>query len=222
MSCHNYCSGNYSSGSLRNVCNIPVTYTIALCSTNVSNGEAVCLPSNCQDNSWLLNNCQETYSEPTRDNCGEPTSHQPANCDSRNYEASCCPSTAHYVPRPRQGTGFLPVSSSISASYLPVSCRPLSRVSSSCRPLSPLLYNSHSLGCVPTGYRPLNHLSNSYRPLSFLTYGCQPLGSLPCGSQPFRVVSSSFIPLRPFSSDCQPLTHIFSTCRPSCTALEYR
>ncbi|XP_049714456.1 keratin-associated protein 26-1 [Elephas maximus indicus] len=210
MSCHNYCSGNYSSGSLRNICHIPVTSSSALCSTNVSYGDAFCLPSSCQGSSWLLDNCQET--------CSEPTSCQPANCEPSN---SCCPSTAYYVPRPCQGTSFLPVSSSISSSCFPVSCRPLSYVPSGCRPLSPLLYNSHLLGCAPIGYRPLNCLPNSCRPLSLLTYGCQPLSGLACGLQPFSIVSSSLRPLRPLSSGCQPLAHVFSTCRPSCSALGY-
>ncbi|KAM9201599.1 keratin-associated protein 26-1 [Dugong dugon] len=210
MSCHNHCPGNYSSGSLRNICHIPVTSSSALCSTNVSCGDAICLPSTCQGSSWLLDNCQET--------CNEPTSCQPANCEPSN---SCCPSTAYYVTRPYQGTSFLPVSSSISSAYLPLSCRPLGYVSSSYRPLRPLLYSSHPLGCAPVGYRPLDCLSNSYQPLSLLTYGCRPLGGLTCGSQPPSVVPSSLRPLRPLSSGCQPLAHVFSTCHPSCSALGY-
>nr|XP_014722071.2 keratin-associated protein 26-1 [Equus asinus] len=181
MSCHNYCSGSYSLGSLRNPCHIPLPSSIALCSTNVSCGDVVCLPSSCQDHTWLLDNCQET--------CNEPTSCQPASCEPSNCATSHCPSTAYYVPRPSQGTSFLPAASYVSSSYLPVSSRPLSYVSSSCRPLSLLPYIS------------------------------RPFGYLPCRPQPLSIVSSSLRPLHPLSVGYQPLTHVFNTCRPFCSAL---
>ncbi|XP_006862641.1 PREDICTED: keratin-associated protein 26-1-like [Chrysochloris asiatica] len=219
MSCRNCCSGNYSSGFRRNVCHIPASSSIALCSTDMSYGDTICLPSSCQGNSWLLDNCQDTFSESTRDNCGESTICQPTNSEHNNCEASSCPPTACYVPRPCQGTSFIPVSSSISSTCLPVSCRPLNFVSSGCRPLSPLLYSSHPLGCGPIGYRPLNCFSNSCRPLSLFTYGCRPLGGLTCGPQPLNVVSSSLRPVQCLPTGYQPLTHIFSTCRPSCSVL---
>ncbi|XP_057552326.1 keratin-associated protein 26-1 [Hippopotamus amphibius kiboko] len=178
MSCHNYCSGNYSLGSLRSPCLVPFPSSIALCSTNVCGGsDVLCLPSSCQDHTWLLNNSQET--------CTEPSSCQPANREPSNCETSSCTSSGCYVPRPCLGTSFLPGSSYISGSCLPVSCRPPSYVSSSCQPLS------------------------------LLTYGCRPLGCLPCGPHPLGVLSSSLRPLRPLFSGCHPLTHVFSTCHPS-------
>nr|XP_036868968.1 keratin-associated protein 26-1-like [Manis javanica] len=180
MSCLNYRSGNYSTGSLRNPCHIPFTSSNALCSTNVSCGDVLYLPSSFQDHICPLDNCQET--------CRDPTGCLPA-CEPSNHGTSCCPSTVYYVPRPCQGTSFLPAGSCISSSHLPVSCRPLSYVSSSCQPLS--LFPS----------------------------GCCPWACLPCGPQSPRVVSSSLVPLRPLFGGCQPQNHMFSTCRPSCSAL---
>lgn len=211
MSCPNYCSGNCSSGSLRTSCHIPLT-SIALCPTNVSCGDVLCLPTSCQDPTWLTDNCQET--------CGEPTSCQPAHCETGNLETSCSSSTAYYVPRPCQGSSFLPASSFISSSCLPLSCRPQSYVSSGYRPLR-LLLNSYQPigGCVPSGCRPQSCFSNSCQPQNLLTSGCRPSSCLAYGPQTLHVVSSSLRPLRPLFSGCQPLTHVFNTCRPSCSGL---
>ncbi|KAM6224016.1 keratin-associated protein 26-1 [Rhynchocyon petersi] len=214
MTCHIFCSGNYSSVSLRNHCHVPVTSCIAICPASVKYGDAICLPSRYQGSSWLLDKCQESCNEPTGNNCSET-----ASCGSWRCEASCYPSAACYVPRPCQGAGFLPVSSFISSSCLPVSCRPLN-VSSGCLPLSALVYNSHSLGCVSTGNQPQNYFSNSWPPLSLSTYGCRPLGGLACGPQPLSIVSSSVRPLQPLSNNCQLLIHVFNTCPPSCFAFE--
>ncbi|XP_032132570.1 keratin-associated protein 26-1 [Sapajus apella] len=211
MSCPNYCSGNSSSGALRTSCHIPLT-SVALCPTNVSCGDVLCLPTSCQDHTWLTDNCPET--------CGEPASCQPAHCETGNLETSCCSSTAYYVPRSCQGTRFLPAASFISSSCLPVSCRPQSYVSSSCRPLRPLINSCRPIGsCVPGGYRPQSSFSNSCQPPSLLTSGYRPSGCLAYGPQTLHVVSSSLRPLGPLFSGCQPLSHVFSTCRPSCSAL---
>ncbi|XP_075399044.1 keratin-associated protein 26-1 [Tenrec ecaudatus] len=217
MSSRNYCSG--SSRSLRNPCHTPVSSSIAFCTNSVNYGDAICLPSSCQGNPWILDNCHETYSEPTKDNCGEPAICQPASCERRTREASCCPPTAYCVSRPYQGTSFLPVPSVLSGSCLPVSCRPLSYVSSSYRPLSSQIYDSHSFGCVPMGYGPLNYLPNTCGPVNLLNYGYQPFGGLTCRPQALGVVPNSLRPARPLSSCCQPLTHVFNTCRPSGSAL---
>ncbi|XP_053420574.1 keratin-associated protein 26-1 [Nycticebus coucang] len=206
MSCPNYCSGNFSSGALRNSCPVPSTSSVAICSTNVSCGDALCLPSSFQDHTWLTDNCQET--------CGEPASCRPA-----NLETSCCSSSAYYLAKPCQGSSFLPASSFISSSCLPGSCRPLSFVSSSCCPQNPLL-NSGQLvgGCVPSGCRPLPCLSTSCQPQGLFTYGYRPVGCLTYRPQTLPVVSSSLRPLGPSSSGCQPLTRVFGTCRPPCSA----
>ncbi|TEA32422.1 hypothetical protein DBR06_SOUSAS4710052, partial [Sousa chinensis] len=130
--------GNYSLRFLRSACHVPPPSSIALCSTNVSGGDVLCLPSSCQDHTWLLNNSQET--------CSEPTSCQLASCEPSNCETSSCPSSGCYVPRPCQGTSFPPAASCISGSCFPVCYRPLSYVSSSCQPLRLLTY-----GCRPLG-----------------------------------------------------------------------
>ncbi|XP_047602897.1 keratin-associated protein 26-1 [Lutra lutra] len=177
MSCHN-CPATYSLGSLRNPGHIPLSSSIALCSLGVSCGDVLCLPSNCQDHLRPRDNCQES--------CSEPANCQPAHCD---YETSCCPPTAYYVSRPCQGTTFLPATSYISGS------------------------------CLPVSYRPLSYVSSSNRPLSLLTYGCRPLGCLPCSPQPLSMVPSSLRPLCPVLTGCHPLSHVFSTCPGSCSAL---
>ncbi|XP_037707022.1 keratin-associated protein 26-1-like [Choloepus didactylus] len=219
MSCNNYCSRNYSSGSLRNSCHVPVTSSFALCPTSVGYGDAVCLPSTCQGSTWILDNCHGTCSDPTKETCGEPTSCQPAICEPSNCETSCCSSTAYYVPRPCQGSSFLPASSYNHGSCFPVPYRPLNYGPSSCRPLRPLLYSFQPLGYAPSGYRPLNSFSHSCRPLSLLTYGHQPLGCLAGGPQSLSFVPSSLRPLQPLSRGCQPLTPVVSTCHPSCYAV---
>uniref|UniRef100_A0A8C9CFV6 Keratin-associated protein n=1 Tax=Phocoena sinus TaxID=42100 RepID=A0A8C9CFV6_PHOSS len=190
------CPKSYSLGSLRNACHVPPPSSIALCSMNVSGGDVLCLPSSCQDHTWLLNNGQET--------CSEPTSCQPASCDPSNCEISSCPSSGCYVPRPCQGTSFLPASSCVSGSCFPVCYRPLSYVSSSCQPLRHSLY--------------LLHVSN-YSTSALISYHLlvHPTLSL-LWDNSFGIVSNSLRPLHPLFIGCQPLTHVFSTCHPSCSA----
>ncbi|XP_038437249.1 keratin-associated protein 26-1 [Canis lupus familiaris] len=166
MSCHN-CSANYSLGSLRNPCHIPLTSSVALCSTHVSCGDVVCLPTNCQDHPQPLDNCQET--------CSESTSCQPGHCEPNNCETSCYPSTTYYVSRPCQGTTFLPAVSYVSGSCLPVSFRPLTCVSNSGRPLSLFTYGCRPLGSLPCGPQTLSIVPSSLRPLRPVFSGSQPL-----------------------------------------------
>ncbi|KAL1787468.1 keratin-associated protein 26-1 [Sigmodon hispidus] len=209
MTSRHNCSGNCSSGSVRNSCHIQTTPSIALCSTNMGYGEVFCIPSNCQDHTWFMDNCPET--------CGEPSSGQPANHEASNYENSHC-SSAYYVPRPCQGSGYFPASSIISGVCLPASCRPVSYVSSSYRPVSPFINNCHSVGCVSGGYRPLPCVSSSCQPLSIVPYGCRPSGCVSHGPQTIHIVSNGVRPLQPISGGCQPVTRVFGTCRPSCSA----
>ncbi|XP_048201744.1 keratin-associated protein 26-1-like [Perognathus longimembris pacificus] len=209
MSCHNFCSDTCSSGSLRNSCHLPLAPSIAVCSTHMNYGQVFCLPGRCQDHTCLADNCQES--------CREPAGCQPESQESNNnFETSCYPSTAYYVPRPCQGGGFLPASSFISSSCLPVSYRPLSYVSSSCRPVGPLFNTCQPGGCVSSGCHPFTCLPNSYRPQGLLTSGCRPLGCVTFGPQTVHVVPSSLRPQHPLSSGGQPLTPVCITCRPSC------
>ncbi|XP_042532650.1 keratin-associated protein 26-1 [Dipodomys spectabilis] len=205
MSCHNFCSDNCSSGSLRNSCHLPLVPSMAICSSNMNcGGEVFHLTRSCPDHTCFGDNCQESC--------------QPAGQECNNFETSCYPSTTYYMPRPCQGTGFSPAASLISSSCLPASCRPLSYVSSSCHPVRPLFNSCQPVGCVSSGYRPFVCLPNSYRPQSLLTAGCRPLGCVAFGPQTVSIVSSSLRPLQPLSSGCQPLTPVCVTCRPSCCA----
>ncbi|CAH6792509.1 keratin-associated protein 26-1 [Phodopus roborovskii] len=205
MAGRNNCSGNCSSGSLRNSCHIPANPSIALCSTNMGCGEVFCIPSNCQDHTWVMDNCPETF--------GEPSSGQPGSHEASSYENSCC-SSVYYVSRPCQGSGYLPVSSIISGVCLPASCRPGSYVSSSYRPVSPSFSNCRPAGC----YRPLPCVSNSCRPMGIVPYACRPSGCMSYGPQAIHIVSNSLRPLQPGSGVCQPVTRVFGACRPSCSA----
>lgn len=162
MSCLNSCSGNYSLGVLRNPCYIPLTSSFAPCSTNVSRGDVLCLPSSFQDHTWLMDNCQET--------CGELISCQPPNCEPSNYETSCCSSTVYCGPRPCPGTSFLPA-----ASYISSSCLPGSYVSSSCRPQRLFTYGCRPVRWIPCGSQSLSVVLSSLRPLRPLFSGCRPL-----------------------------------------------
>ncbi|XP_005375683.1 PREDICTED: keratin-associated protein 26-1 [Chinchilla lanigera] len=208
MSCRNSCSGNCSSGSPRNSCHVPLNPAVALCSTNVNGGDVLYLPSSCQDSTWFTDYCQGT--------CEESTSCQPSTCGPSHGGSACCSSTGHYVTRPCHEGNFLPASSFVSSSVIPVSYRPVSYVSSSCRPLSPLVNNFQPTGCVPSCYRPLPCFSSSGRPLSILPYGCQPSASVVYRPQTVHVVSSGLRPVQPFSSGCRPLTNVVSPCHPSC------
>ncbi|EHB02557.1 Keratin-associated protein 26-1 [Heterocephalus glaber] len=215
MSCRNSCSGNCSSESPRNSCHVPLNPAVALCSTSVSGGEILYLPSSCQDSIWFTD-----YSQGP---CEESTSCQPAPCAPSLGGAACCSSTGHYVHRPCHGGSFLPASSFISSSSIPVSYRPLSYMSSSCHPLSPLVNTFQPAGCVSSGsvssgYRPILCFSSPGRPLSVLPYGCQPSGSVVYRPQTVHVVSSGLRPVQPLSSGCQPLTSVVSPCHASCSA----
>lgn len=211
MTSRNNCSGNCSSGSLRSSCHLPATpSSIALCSSNMGCGEVFCIPSNCQDHTWFMNNCPETF--------GERSGGQPGGHEASNYENTCC-SSGCYVPRPCQGSGYLPASSIISGVCHPTSCRPVSFVSSSYRPVSPFINNCQPVGCGSgSGYRPLPCVSNSCRPVGIVPYGCRPSGCVGYGPQTIHIVSHSFRPLQPVSGGCQPVTPVFGTCRPSCSA----
>lgn len=181
MSCHNYCSGNHPLVSLGSPCHIPVASSVGRYSPSVSVGDALCLPSSCQDRTWILSNGQET--------CSEPTGCQPADCGPSSWETSSCPSSGCYVPRPGRGTSCLPASSYLSGSCLSVSYRPLTYVASSWRPS----------GLLPCGYRPSGSLSCSPQPISIVSSGLRPLRPVFSGCQTLPYV---FSPYRPSCSTC--------------------
>ncbi|OWK00543.1 hypothetical protein Celaphus_00019446 [Cervus elaphus hippelaphus] len=181
MSCHNYCSGNHPLVSLGSPCHIPVASSVGRYSPSVSVGDALCLPSSCQDRTWILSNGQET--------CSEPTGCQPADCGPSSWETSSCPSSGCYVPRPGRGTSCLPASSYLSGSCLSVSYRPLTYVASSWRPS----------GLLPCGYRPSGSLSCGPQPISIVSSGLRPLRPVFSGCQTLPYV---FSPYRPSCSTC--------------------
>ncbi|EDM10660.1 rCG58737 [Rattus norvegicus] len=209
MANRNNCSSSCTSGSLRNSCHIPASSNIALCSTNMGCGEVFCVPSNCQDHTWFMDNCPETFAE--------PISGQPPSREASGFENSCC-SSAYCVPRPCHGSGYLPTTSFISGSCLPASYRPVSYVSSSCRPVSPFMNSCRPVSCGSGGYRPLPCVSNSCRPVGIVTYGCRPSGCVTYGPQTIHIVSNSLRPLQPVCGGCQPAIPVFGSCRPSCSA----
>ncbi|XP_003467335.1 keratin-associated protein 26-1 [Cavia porcellus] len=206
MSCRNSGTGNCSSGSPRSSYHVPLNPAVALCSPNVSCGDVLYLPGGCQGSTWFTDYCQGT--------CEELTSCQPATCGPSHGGAHF--STGHCVTRPCHGGSFLPASSLISSSGIPVTYKPLSYVSSTCRPLSPLVNTLQPAGCVSSSCHPLPYFASSGRPLSVLPYGCQPSTSLVYRPQTVHVVSSGLRPVQPISGGCRPLTHGVSPCHPPC------
>ncbi|XP_007528627.1 keratin-associated protein 26-1 [Erinaceus europaeus] len=177
MSCSNYCSGNCSMGSLRHPCHTPLPSSMNFCSTDISGGNMVYLPSSCQDpRTWNLDNRQENH--------GELVNRQPGNCEPSNWENSYYPPIPCYVPRPCQGGNFLPTSY-ISSSCLPVSSRPLNFVSSSCRPQNVFTYGYRPVSCVPCGPQPLTVVSSSLRPVRPISRGCQPVTHMYNSCRPY-------------------------------------
>lgn len=159
MSCHNYCSGNTPWG----LSGVPVTFRRLLrrpLHSSVSVGDGLCLPSSCQDRTWILSNGQETCSEP-------PAASQPT----ASPAAVKLPATLLLVAMcqdPAKEQSFLPASSYLSGSCLSVSYRPLAYVSSSSRPLS----------LLPCGCSPLGFFACGLQPISIVSSGLQT--STPC------------------------------------------
>uniref|UniRef100_A0A8C9D1N4 Keratin-associated protein n=1 Tax=Panthera leo TaxID=9689 RepID=A0A8C9D1N4_PANLE len=184
MSCHN-CSTNYSLGSLSNPCHLPLTSSITFCSTGVSCGDVLCLPSNCQGHLRPLDNCQEA--------CNEATSGQPAPHEPSNFETSCCPSTTYYVGI--KGVKRVFINRGYRTSCLPIT----SRDSSSCHLAScryPL--SSHFPSYQSYDHQPWSYLIDDHQPWSYLTYGHQPLSYYM--SNCYRPINYIYSKFQPYSS----------------------
>ncbi|KAF5927562.1 hypothetical protein HPG69_016201 [Diceros bicornis minor] len=78
--------GDCGGTSYRTHCYVPVTPSIALCSSDVSPIFGLCLPTGYQGNLWLLDTCQETYAEAA--SCESPS------CEPKICTTSCDPSNS--------------------------------------------------------------------------------------------------------------------------------
>ncbi|MBZ3885713.1 Keratin-associated protein 26-1 [Sciurus carolinensis] len=191
MSNNNCSSENYSSPSLENSGHTAITTSSALCSTDVSSGDAPCSPGNSLGSNTLQDKCQEL--------CNEHTSCQSTNCG----RVSCSPS------------GSSPVISDVSPSHQGTSCLPITSCDSSlCLPAS----NRQLLGChLPShrsySYQPLHYPTFGRQPLSYLGYDRQALRYLTCGCQPLNCLPDSYRPISYRDRNFQPCSSSLSGWR---------
>ncbi|XP_025769889.1 keratin-associated protein 24-1 [Puma concolor] len=225
--------GDCNGTSYRTHCYIPVTPSVALCSSDVSPTFGLCLPSSYQGNLWLLDNCQETYNEtPSCESpscelktctasctnscvpCNSPTvGNVGSACETTNIgsDPSCSPRT--------QTNGY------VSDCYAPSQC-----ASKACQTLSNGFKCFGQLNCLSNSLRPLNYCRlgssgyRSYQNLGFIRSGFSPSCYIPrsCQFQSYLMRSSRYPsygpmscqPLRYFSRNFQSLSYIPSTFPP--------
>ncbi|XP_027785147.3 keratin-associated protein 26-1-like [Marmota flaviventris] len=191
MSNNNCSSENYSSPSLENTDCAPVTSASALCSTDLSCGEALCSPGGNLGSNALQDKCQ--------DPCSEHTSCQSTSCE----RVTCSPS------------GSSPVVSNVSASQQGTICLPITSCGSSlCLPASSRqLWNRHLPNYQSYGYQPLHYPTFSRQPLGYLGYDRQALRYLTCGCQPLSCMSDCYRPINYTYSKFQPYSSSLSGWR---------
>ncbi|XP_006862640.1 PREDICTED: keratin-associated protein 26-1-like [Chrysochloris asiatica] len=177
-------SRNYSIHSLGNSGYVPVTSPSALCSTEVSCGDALYSPTSSLGSNTLHDNCHEP--------CREPMSCKATSCENHSFSATVCSPIKSDVSRPVQGTGCFPIMSHGSWSCHPVSCR---------QPLS--FY--HSFDCQPP-----NYFSYDHQPLRYLPYNRQPLSNLSYNYQPLSYMSNCYRPINYTYSTFHPYSCSFS------------
>ncbi|XP_027438143.1 keratin-associated protein 24-1 [Zalophus californianus] len=212
------CSGDYSGTSYRTHCYIPVTPSVALCSSDVSPTFGLCLPSSYQGNLWLLGNCQGTY--------GEAPSCESPSCELKTCTTSCYPSnscvpcnspTVGQVCSACETTNIGP-----NPSYRP--CTQTKGYVSYC--YTPSQSPTKACQTISNGFKcfgQLNCLSNSFRPLNH----CR-LGSLGYRDyQNLAFIPSSFSPSCHIARSCQFQNYLVRNCRypsygpMSCQPLRY-
>uniref|UniRef100_A0A8C0E193 Keratin-associated protein n=1 Tax=Balaenoptera musculus TaxID=9771 RepID=A0A8C0E193_BALMU len=152
MSHNNGCSRNYSSHFLGNSCHVPVASRSALCSAEVSCGDA-----------------------PSSPHSSKPMTCLPTSCESSACSPPGCSPIVSDVSRSHQETSFFPITAHVSSSCQPASCRqPLS-----CHLLSYQSFGSQPLSYPTYGLQPLIYLTYGRQPRNYLSYDCQPLRYLP-------------------------------------------
>ncbi|CAD7693541.1 unnamed protein product [Nyctereutes procyonoides] len=211
-------SGNCSSTSYRTHCYIPVTPSIALCSSDVSPTLGLCLPSSYQGNLWLLDNCQETF--------GEAPSCESPSCELKTCTTSCDPSNC-CVPCNSPTAGQVCSACETTNIGPKPSCSPCTQnkgyVSNCYRPsqCAPKAFQNFSngfkcfgeLNCWSNSFQPLNHCGlGSFRYRGYRHLPCIPRAFSPscyiarsCQSQNYLVRNCRYSSYGPMS--CQPLRY---------------
>ncbi|KAF6384911.1 keratin associated protein 24-1 [Rhinolophus ferrumequinum] len=230
------CSGTF----YRTNSYVPVSPSVAFCSSGVSPTFGFCLPSKYQGNLWLLDNCQETYGG--MPSCKSPscetktciTSWDPSNCYVRCNSSSvgevhtAC-KTTNIGPSPScsprtQTKGY------VSHCWSPKACEILSKgsqcleklncLSKSFRPLhhcrlgSVEYRSSQNLGFIPSGFSPSCYVASSCPSQKHLMRNCQYPSYRPISCQPLSYFSRNFWSLSYMPSTFPPLRYLCSGCRP--------
>ncbi|XP_008700161.2 keratin-associated protein 24-1 [Ursus americanus] len=229
------CSGDCSGTSYRTHCYIPVTSSVALCSSDVSPTFGLCLPSSYQGNLWLLGNCQGTYGETP--SCKSPSCELKTCTTSCNPSSSCVPCnspTVSQVCSTCETTNIGPKPScspcTQTKGYVSYCYTPSQRASKVCQTFSSGFKCFGRLNCLSDSFRPLNHCRlgslkyRAYQNLAFIPSGFSPSCCIArsCQSQNYLVRncqypsygSMSCQPLGYFSRNFQSLSCIPSTFPP--------
>ncbi|XP_076973763.1 keratin-associated protein 24-1 [Tamandua tetradactyla] len=223
----------------RTQCYIPVT-PVALCSTDVNPVFGVCLPSNCQGNLWLLDNCQES--------CGEAPSCESSSCEPRICITRCDVSDPR-VPCNSPSLGKVCSTCETTNISLRPSCGPCTQTKgyvsncyafnrgaskigqtlhsgSSCfgqlnylskvhQPLSHCrLQSLEYRSFIPSVFSPSCYISSRYQPQSILRRPCRYLNYMPVSHRPLGYLSRNFRSLSCIPSTFPPLRYLCSGSRP--------
>nr|XP_010954907.1 keratin-associated protein 24-1 [Camelus bactrianus] len=206
-------SGDCRGICYRTHCIIPVTPSVALCSSDVSPPLGLGLPSCYQGTLWLLDNCQET--------CGEAPICESPSCEPRTCTTSC-----------DQSDSGVPCNSA-AVSKIRSACETTNvRPSPSCNPCTqtkgyvsdcstPSRYTCKAHQTLSNGFKysgSLNCLSRSLRPLNHYT-----LGSLGYRSyQNFGFIPDSFSPSSCIANSCRFQNYLRRNCQyPTYQPLSY-
>ncbi|XP_006862639.1 PREDICTED: keratin-associated protein 24-1-like [Chrysochloris asiatica] len=232
-------SGVCSVTPCRTHCYIPVTSSVALCSSDVNPDFGICLPSRYQGNLWLLDNCQESYSEaltyesPSCELKTCTTSCEPSNvcvpCNSpslSNIRSSCettniksspsccpCPQTKGYVSNCYTPTRY---ASKIYHNYCNDSnCfAQLNCLSKSHRPISYCRLGSFGYRSFKNlGFSPSCYIARNCQPQSYLTRNCQYLSSSPISFRSLSYLPRNYRSLSCIPSTFPPLRYLCSSTR---------
>ncbi|XP_035943297.1 keratin-associated protein 24-1 [Halichoerus grypus] len=229
------CSGDYSGTSYRTHCYIPVTPSVALCSSDVSPTFGLCLPSSYQGNLWLLRNCQGTYGEAP--SCGSPSCELKTcttSCDPSNSCVPCYSPTVGQVCSACETTNIGPNPScsprTQTKGYVSYCYTPSQSPTKACQSFSNGFKCFGQLNCLSNSFRPLNHcrlgslgyrdyqnlafIPSSFSPSCHIARSCQFQDYSVRNCQYPRYGPTSCQPLRYFSRNFQSLSCIPSTFPP--------
>ncbi|KAI5931850.1 keratin-associated protein 24-1 [Manis javanica] len=219
----------------RTHCYIPVSPSVALCSSGISPNFDLCLPSSYQGNLWLLDNCQEIYGEAP--SCESSSSELKTSCTSYDPSNSCVPCSSPTVGKVCSTCASTNVGPSARCSpynqtkgYV-CNCYTHSRCTSkACQTLSNGFKGFRQLNCLSKNFQPLNHcrlgrqgyrsnqnlgfIPSSFSPSCYMTRSCQSQNYSMRNCQYPSYGSMGCQPLSYFSGNFRSLSCIPSTFPP--------